>query len=83
MQKANAADRCKKKTLTENKAAEIMWLYYRDNKAQLQSVVGEYREDILAQLKQGVAAKFVFSLFALDAAPMPTRKQMCKARRAR
>ena len=82
MRKAAAAYNCPK-TLTEKKAAEIMWLYYRVNKTQLQSVVAEYREDILAKLKQGVAAKCVFSVFALDAAPMPTRKPKCKARRAR
>ena len=82
MQKAAAADRCAK-TLTEKKAAEIMWLYYRDNKALMQSTVGEYREGILAELMQGFAAENVFSKFALDAPPLPTRKPKCKVHRAR
>ena len=83
MQKAAAADRCTK-TLTQTNAAEIMWLYYRDNKAQLQRVVGEHREAILTELMQGVAADKVFSRFSLDAEPVPTRLQAKNvARRAR
>ena len=83
MPKAAAAYSCTK-TLTQTKAAEIMWLYYRDNKAQLQRVVGEHREAILTELMQGIAADNVFSRFSLDAEPVPTRQQAnYVARRAR
>jgi hypothetical protein len=46
---------------TENEAAEVMWLYYRDNKAQLVSYIKEYRAQILTELMAGVPVETVFA----------------------
>ncbi len=47
--------------LAEDQAAQVMWLYYRDHKAQLVSNMGQYRAPILAELMQGVPAERVFA----------------------
>jgi hypothetical protein len=46
---------------TEREAAEVMWLYYRDNKAQLVSYIKEYRAQILTELMAGVPVETVFA----------------------
>lgn len=54
---------------TESQAAEVMWLYYRDNKAQLIDDIKEYRASILANLMAGMAVEQVFAPFAKPAEP--------------
>lgn len=46
---------------TESEAAEVMWLYYRDNKAQLVSYIKEYRAQILGALMAGTPVETVFA----------------------
>ena len=66
MKQAIARD-CEIKLLTENQAAQDMWLYYRANRAEIHSDVRQYRDVILAQLMQGVAVEQVFAPFSLYA----------------
>lgn len=47
--------------LTEEQAAEIMWVFYRDNKLQLIGNIKEYRVGILAKLMDGMAVEQVFA----------------------
>ena len=49
------------KPLSEDQAAQAMWLYYRDNKARLVSHVREYRDAILSQLMAGAPVEGVFA----------------------
>lgn len=49
--------------IAENKAAVLMWEYYRDNKSTLVADVREYRDFILAQLMLGKPAAGVFLQF--------------------
>ena len=63
-----AADRASP-PLTESQAAEVMWLYYRDNKSQLIGDIKEYRAGILANLMDGMAAAQVFAPFVKPAEP--------------
>ncbi len=49
--------------ISENKAAVLMWEYYRDNKAMLVAEVREYRDYILAQLMLGKTVASVFLQF--------------------
>ena len=46
---------------TESETAEMMWLYYRDNKAQLVSYLKEYRAQILGALMAGTPVDTVFA----------------------
>lgn len=55
--------------LSESQAAEIMWVYYLDNKSQLISDIKEYRACILARLMDGTPAAQVFAPFAKPAEP--------------
>jgi hypothetical protein len=57
-------------SLTESQAAEIMWVYYRDNKSQLITDIKEYRASILARLMDGMAVEQVFAPFARLAEPV-------------
>jgi hypothetical protein len=65
------------KSLSEMQAAEIMWLYYRDRKAQLIADIKEYRSSILSELMRGDPVEQVFLPYFRPPEP-PTR-----ARRAR
>lgn len=46
---------------TESEAAEMMWLYYRDNKTQLVSYIKDYRAQILGALMAGTPVETVFA----------------------
>jgi hypothetical protein len=70
MQKSPAAEFVAK-PLSENAAAEAMWLYYRDNKTQLVSEVRDNRDYILAQIASGVPAAKAFARFTR--APEPAK----------
>ena len=63
------------KPLTENAASEVMWLYYRDNKTQLVSHVGEYRDFIHAQIAAGVPAELEFARFLRPPEPIPPTRR--------
>ena len=71
MTKAAAAV-CATKTLSESQAAEAMWAYYKDHKAELTTDIREYRDFILAELGKGVLAEKVFAQFAR--APEPAAR---------
>lgn len=63
------------KTLTEDQAAEVIWAFYRDNKAALMTDIKEHRDFILAELVRGVPATQVFAQFvALPAPTTPARR---------
>ena len=49
---------------TEAKAADAMWLYYRDHKDQLLIDIKEYRDGILAKLVAGEPVEQVFAPYA-------------------
>ncbi len=68
MKQATALD-CELKLLTENQAAQDMWLYYRAHRAEIHSDARQFRDVILAQLMQGVAVEKVFAPFSLYAVP--------------
>lgn len=53
----------KTKAQRENQAAEDMWTYYRDHKAQIVSNVKKYRDFILDALIQGQPVAQVFAPF--------------------
>jgi hypothetical protein len=63
------ADAAPRATLTEEAAAQAMWLYYRDHKLQLITDIREYRAGILAQLSAGVAVEDVFAPYFKPAEP--------------
>lgn len=72
MQKSTAAE-IVAKPLSENAAAEAMWLYYRDNKTQLVSEVKENRDYILAQIVAGVSAAQAFAQFTRVPEPVMSK----------
>lgn len=55
--------------LSEDAAAQAMWLYYRDHKQQLIADIRDYRAAILAQLMAGTAAEVVFAPYFRPAEP--------------
>ena len=59
------------KPLTDTQATDVMWGYYRDNKANLMTDIKEYRDFILSELLSGVPAAQVFARFM--ALPAPTK----------
>ena len=61
--------------LTEGQAAEIMWMYYRDNKARLVSDIKEYRAGILVKLMDGIAVEEVFAPFVKPAEPPKLKRR--------
>lgn len=64
--------------LTEKQAAEVMWIYYRDHKAQLAPDIKEYRDFILAELIKGTSVERVFARFTrLPEPPAPARRVRC------
>lgn len=69
MKKPAAADFVAK-PLTEDQAAEVMWIYYRHNKAKLMTDIADYRDFIVTELGKGSPAAQVFAQFA--ALPAPT-----------
>ena len=74
MQQPTAADR-PVKSRTENQAAEAMWIYYRDHKAELSSDVKNFRDVILSELMLGASAEQVFARFVNEVGPpAPVRR---------
>ncbi len=69
MQQVAAGDRAIK-SLTENRAAETMWAYYKANKAEIHSDVSEFREVILTELMRGADVVKVFAPFVLEPEPI-------------
>jgi hypothetical protein len=67
------------KLLSEEAAAQTMWNYYKENKAQLASDTREYREIILGKLMQGLSAKDVFAPFMQSATLSIATNKVCKA----
>ena len=66
---------CATKTLSEGQAAEAMWVYYKQHKAELMTDIKEYRDYILAELVKGVSAEKVFLQFVRAPEPaMPARR---------
>lgn len=65
MQK-NAVDR-ELKSVSEMQAAQMMWQYYKDNKALLASDISEYRDLILNKLMLGHSVIEVFAPFMRSA----------------
>lgn len=65
----SAAENSTAKALTESQAAQVMWVHYRDNKAQLIRDVKEYRASILARLMEGIAVEQVFAPYVKPAEP--------------
>jgi hypothetical protein len=62
--------------LTEDAAAQAMWLFYRDHKQQLIADIKEYRTGILVQLMAGVAVEDVFAPYFKPAEPAkPARRE--------
>jgi hypothetical protein len=53
--------------LTEDAAAQAMWVYYRDHKAQLITDIREHRASILAGLMAGVAVQDAFAPYVKPA----------------
>ena len=68
MTKAAAAV-CATKALSESQAAEAMWSYYKEHKAELMTDIREYRDFILAELGKGVSVEKVFAQFARSPEP--------------
>ncbi len=65
----SAGAECTVQALTESEAAEVMRLYYRDNKAQLITDIKEYRSSILCELMRGIPVEQVFVPFVRPAEP--------------
>jgi hypothetical protein len=61
--------------LTEDAAAQAMWLFYRDHKLQLVTDIRDYRAGILAQLMAGVAVEDVFAPYFKPAEPASTLRR--------
>jgi hypothetical protein len=59
------------KAVKERVALEVMWFYYRDNKARLSRDIGKHRDAIIEKLKLGIPAEQVFAPFVV-APPSPT-----------
>lgn len=57
--------------LTEAAAADLMWAYYKDRKAQFVDHIREYRGEILSLLMAGVPAESVFAPYVKP--PQPAR----------
>lgn len=49
------------KALSEDQAAQVMWVHYLANKVQLISDIKDYRAGILARLMQGIPVEQVFA----------------------
>lgn len=81
--KQTIARDCEIKLLTENQAAQDMWLYYRAHRAEIHSDVRQYRDVILTQLMQGVAVEKVFAPFSLYAVPEEPAEPAKSAKTAR
>lgn len=56
-----------KQPRTDAKAAEAMWIYYRDHKDLLLTDIKEYRDCILAKLVAGEPVEQVFAPYARPA----------------
>jgi hypothetical protein len=73
--------------LTESRAAEIMWVYYRDRKTQLISDIKDYRASILAALMQGAprraSLRAVRQAARAGQAPAPRRVALSASARFR
>ena len=50
----------KKDVRTRAEAKKLMWEYYRDNKASLPKWIGEFREEVLSELRTGLLPEKVF-----------------------
>jgi len=62
--------------LSEDAAAQAMWLYYRDHKAQLITDIRDYRAGILGQLMAGVAVEVAFAPYFKPTEPAkPPRRE--------
>ena len=68
MQQSPAADPTVK-SRTENRAAEAMWTYYREHKAELSPDVKNFRDVILSELMLGVPVEQVFARFRKEPEP--------------
>lgn len=79
MQKSTVGDVTQ--TLSEAQAAQVMWLYYKDNKALLASDIRDYRELILDKLMQGQSAIEVFAPFMQWTALPDASNKTCKQRK--
>ena len=53
--------------LSEEAAAQAMWLYYRDHKSQLVADIARHRAAILSQLMWGLAVEEVFAPYVKPA----------------
>lgn len=73
---ATASQSTPAKSMSEDEATQIMWVYYRDNKSQLVAHIKEYRAHILEQLMAGVAVDQVFAPFFK---PVETAKPLRRA----
>lgn len=58
--------------LSESQAAQAMWIYYRDHKADLNPDIKEYRDFIFSQLMDGTPVEQVFAQFTV--APEPVKR---------
>ena len=61
--------------LTEAQAAQAMWNYYKNHKAQLIAHIKEYRATILSQLMTGLSAEQVFAPFSRPAVTVRASKR--------
>lgn len=80
MQKSVSSCQSVNLQLSQAQAAEELWVFYRDNKAQLHSSVRDYKDALLAQLITGMPVAQVFAPFILP--PEPVVKPIRKARTA-
>lgn len=62
--------------LTEEAAAQAMWLYYREHKMLLIADIGAYRSGILARLMAGDAVEEVFAPYLKAAQPTPATRRV-------
>lgn len=60
---------CRAPLLSEDEAAQVMWVFYRDNKPKLVDGIREYRTFILSQLIEGRPVAEVFAPFARPVEP--------------
>jgi len=68
----SAQDTSAKPMLTEKRAAEAIWEYYKAHKADLVLNVSEHREVIMAKTMSGVPVTEVFLPFIAPVLPAPT-----------